>query len=204
MLKVFLTLVLTALTALSSTKAVYPIWQPISLHGTDVTSVPGMESGVEFGVIMSRPMVLSGALPEALVYAVGLSHQLASIGTYEEKEANLLVLYNIKVEPTLNDKGLLIVFDLSKMTTPEDMEVSARDAIKLSIKAIKKTLQSYADAHLRKDLKCAISIEGLSEKNQSFREFGEQFDLKVPAVEPLIEEPEEDLPGEKEPEVRKF
>lgn len=195
---------LTALTAFSSTKAVYPIWQPISLHGTDVTSVPGMESGVDFGVIMSRPMVLSGALPETLIYAVGLSHQLSSIGTYEEKEANLLVLYNIKLEPTLNDKGLLIIFDLSKMVTPEEMEVGARDAIKLSIKAIKKTLQAYADAHLRKDLKCAISIEGLTQKNQSFRELGEQFEVKVPEQEPLIEEPEEDLPDEKQPEVRKF
>ncbi|GAA5494308.1 hypothetical protein Rhal01_00468 [Rubritalea halochordaticola] len=204
MLKTLTVLIATALTAFSSTKAVYPVWQPISLHGTDVDGVPGMESGVAFGVVMSRPMVLSGALPEALVCAVGLQHQMQSIGTYEEKEANLLVLYNISVQPTLNDKGLLIVFDLSKIVTPEDMEVGARDSIKLAVTAIKKTLQAYADAHLRKDLKCAISIEGLGPKNQSFRELGEQFVIKVPKIEPLIEEPEDEDELPTEGEIRKF
>lgn len=179
---------MVSLPLFGSTKAVYPVWQPISLHGTDVTSVPGFETDVDFGVVMSRPVIISGALPEALVYAVAVSHKLPSVGDFVAKENNLLVLFNIKVDPTMTEEGLSIVFDLSALQIPDDMEVSVRDALKLGVRALKSTLQSYADAHLHKNLPCVINIKGLTAKNQSFRELAERFVIEVP-VRPEEQEP---------------
>jgi|GEM_PF-581319 hypothetical protein len=142
----------------SSTKSVYRVWQPISLHGTDVSSVIGKESGVDYTVLMSRPVVLSGALPEDLVYAVALKHQLASIGRYDEKEANLIALSKIKLHAQLGDDGLLVTVNISGATVPKEVEVSLFNAVKLSIDALKMTLEHYSAAYLQEGMACSIVV----------------------------------------------
>lgn len=161
MIKKILTLlfVLSSL-AQASTKSVYRVWQPISLHGTDVSSVLGKESGVDYTVLMSRPVVLSGALPEDLVYAVALKHQLARIGGYDEPEANLIALSKIKLRAQLTDNGLLVTVDVSGAKVPKEVEVSLFDVVKLSVNAIKMTIQNYGAAYLQEGLPCTIMITG--------------------------------------------
>ena len=144
--------------AFSSTKSVCRVWQPISLHGTDVSSVLGKESGVDYTVLMSRPVVLSGALPEDLVYAVALHHQLASIGGYDEKEANLIALCKIKLRAQLTEDGLLVSLDVSGATVPKEVEVSLYDVVKLSVDALKMTLEDYSAAYLQEGMACAILV----------------------------------------------
>ena len=187
-IRVFGIIAALTMSVMGSTNAVYPVWQPISLHGTDVTSVPGKESNVEFGAVMSRPLVVSGALPEALVYAIALGHEMQSIGMYDKKECNLLALYNVGVEPTMNEDKLTVVFDLSKASAPEEMEVNLRGTIVLGIEALKLTLAHYAEAHLHKDITCVIRVEGLTEKNQTYRNLGEKFVVRAPEEE-VFEEP---------------
>ncbi len=143
---------------LASTKSVYRVWQPISLHGTDVSSVLGKESGVDYTVLISRPVVLSGALPEDLVYAVALKHQLASIGSYDEKEANLIALTNIKLRAQLTDEGLLVTLDVSEAAVPNEVEVSLYNVVKLSIDALQMTLEDYSAAYLQEGMSCAINV----------------------------------------------
>ncbi len=159
MIKRILTLVLvTSGMALSSTKSVCRVWQPISLHGTDVSSVLGKESGVDYTVLMSRPVVLSGALPEDLVYAVALKHQLASIGGYDEKEAHLIALSKIKLRAQLTDDGLLVTVDVSGAVVPKEVEVSLFNVVKLSIAALKMTLEDYSAAYLEEGMSCSILV----------------------------------------------
>ncbi len=159
MIKRILALILvTSGVAFSSTKSVCRVWQPISLHGTDVSSVLGKESGVDYTVLMSRPVVLSGALPEDLVYAVALKHQLASIGGYAEKEANLIALSKIKLSAQFNDDGLLVTVDVSGAAVPKGVEVSLYNVVKLSIEALKMTLEDYSAAYLEEGMSCAILV----------------------------------------------
>jgi hypothetical protein len=144
----------------ASTKSVYEVWQPISLHGTDVSSVLGKESGVDYTVLMSRPVVLSGALPEDLVYAVGLKHQLARVGGYDQPEANLIALSNIKLRAQLTDNGLLVTVDTSAAKVPKEVEVSLFNVVKLSVDAIRMTIQDYGAAYLQEGLSCSIIVTG--------------------------------------------
>lgn len=160
-----LLLVLSSLTQ-ATTKSVYRVWQPISLHETDVSSVLGKESGVDYTVLMSRPVVLSGALPEDLVYAVALKHQLASIGSYDEPEANLIALSKIKLRAQLTDNGLVVTVDVSGAKVPKEVEVSLFDVVKLSVAAIKMTMQDYGTAYLQEGLSCSILVTGDEEGPQ--------------------------------------
>ncbi|MFC4994610.1 hypothetical protein [Rubritalea tangerina] len=175
--KVFILLALIAGFASGSTKSVYRVWQPLSLHGTDITSVMGKESGVDYTVLMSRPVVLSGALPEDLINAVALSHKLASIGGYDEPEANLIVLAKLKLAAVYGDQGLLVTVDVTNAEVPKELEVSLSDVVKLSVAALKKTIQDYGAAYLREGMPCAIlvasdkkgpQIEQLSKLSQRF------------------------------------
>jgi len=152
--------------AQASTKSVYRVWQPISLHGTDVSSVLGKESGVDYTVLMSRPVVLSGALPEDLVYAVALKHQLVSIGGYGEPEANLIALSKIKLRAQLTDNGLLVTVDVSGALVPKEVDVSLFNVVKLSVEAIKMTVQDYGAAYLQEGLSCSILVTGEEEGPQ--------------------------------------
>ncbi|MEO1856314.1 MAG: hypothetical protein ABGY95_02965 [Rubritalea sp.] len=156
--KIIAFILVTSGVAFSTTKSVYRVWQPISLHGTDVSSVQGKESGVDYTVLMSRPVVLSGALPEDLVYAVALKHQLASIGGYSVKEANLMSLSKIKLHAQLTDDVLLVSLDISGAKVPKDVDVSLYNVVKLSIDALKMTLEDYTAAYLQEGMSCAILV----------------------------------------------
>ena len=82
-------------TAIASTITIVPVFEPISLHGTD-----GDEAISEIGAalqasVMSRPMALTGAFPEVLVDAIRSPHLIpTNHPNYKVEEANLLVLCN--------------------------------------------------------------------------------------------------------------
>ena len=156
--RIFTLMLVTSGLAFASTKSVYRVWQPISLHGTDASSVLGKESGVDYTVVMSRPVVLSGALPEDLVHAVAMKHQLASIGGYAEKEANLITISGIKLRSQLKGEGLLVTLDVSGAMVPKDVEVSLFNVVKLTIDALKMTLKDYSAAYLEEGLSCTILV----------------------------------------------
>jgi len=156
---------------MASVREVITVYQPLSFHGTDTGEVKGSEV-IQAGV---RPtsMVLSGAMPEVLVSAVAASHRLESIGGYDTKENNLLVLCRITLDATVEDGGLFIHFDLKDLSLPEEVEIDARTILKLSIDALKKTLQNYFEDS-EGEQKYQILIEGTSEKNHSLKDLSEK------------------------------
>lgn len=151
----------------ATTKSVCKVWQPLSLYGTDVVSVLGAESGVDYAVVLSRPMVLSGALPEALIYAVVSRHKMATNSSYSEEEANLAKLYNFTIETNYEGNQLEVSVDTSKVVQPPYVDVSKEDALKLTVTALQMTIEEYGKAYLESPMKCSIKVVGAESAEQS-------------------------------------
>ena len=89
---------LLASAALATTITVVPIFEPLSLHGTDGDEAISEIGGTLQASVMSRPMALTGAFPEVLVDAIRNPHLIPTNNpNYKVQEANLLVLCNIGI-----------------------------------------------------------------------------------------------------------
>lgn len=170
----------------ASTNNVYQVWQALSLSGTDVQGVEGHESGVANAVVMSRPVVLSGAIPEDLVYAVMLPHKMISIGRYAQQEANLAMLTGIQTQVDFDGEALKIVIDVSKIHRGEGVGIALEDVITLTCQAIEKTLQQYAKANLGADVECSFIVQDKQQKRQQFERLS--YKLTLRGVEGKAEE----------------
>lgn len=159
----------------ATTVEVLPVFQPISLHGTDMDhEFQGKHIQAR---VFSSPMVLSGAMPESLVEAIAKPHRMPPINNYDEKESNLLVLYGIGLSASLEDEALMVTFDLSKMKAPDQVELAVRTVLELSISALKKTLTEYH--HSENDpMKVQIVIAGTTAKLASLRDLSSKFVIK--------------------------
>ena len=170
----FLTLILaSASLASATTLEVLQVFQPISLHGTDVDHE--FQGDAVQARIFARPMVLSGAMPENLVGAIATPHRMPATFNYDVKECNLLALFQVDVVGIMDDAGeLKVSFNLAKMKAPEEVDLSIRTVLKLSIQALKKTLADYHHPE-NKPLKVKVVIEGTTEKNSSLRDLSGRF-----------------------------
>ena len=157
----------------ATTLEVLEVFQPISLHETDmVHEFLGEDIQAR---IFSRPLVLSGAMPEGLVSAVASPHQLPAVDNYEVRECILLALYKVALNGDFDDKDALVVtFDLKEMKAPEEVDLSIRKVLQLSIKALRKTLVSYHHPE-NGPLKVRVVIAGTKEGNASLKDLGTSF-----------------------------
>ena len=161
--------------ASATTLEVVRIFQPLSLHGTDVDY--DFEGEPVQARVLSKPMVLSGALPEGLVTAVAAPHQMPPVPNYGESECNLLCLYNLKMTGEMTGEAKLkVVIDLSHNKVPKDVEISLRTVLKLSISALKRTLNDYHSAE-NKPLKVSVEFAGLDRKTASLRDLAGKFQI---------------------------
>src|SRR5436190_1882934 len=117
--------------ASASTISVQPVFEPISLYGTD-----GDEAISEIGEalqasVMSRPMALSGAMPEDLIHAIRSPHLLPTNNpNYKVQEVNLLVLCNIGITGEMTEEGLTVRFNVSQLAIPADVDLTTRQILK--------------------------------------------------------------------------
>lgn len=154
------------------THEVHPIFQALSLHGTDI--------GEEFNgeVIQARvtqfPAVVVGALPEALVDQIVAPHKLPGPDSYKVPEANLLVLCGIELKSEMAAEGLVCTFDLKGLKIPEGVDVSTRVVLKLAIEAVKDTLHTYY-LESQASQKVVIEITGTSAKNAALKDLKSSF-----------------------------
>jgi hypothetical protein len=162
--------------ASATTLEVLQVFQPISLHGTDVDYE--FEGEHIQARVFSRPMVLSGAMPENLVAAIASPHCIPASSNYEVKESNLLALYKVDLHALLSEEKVLVVtFDLSKMKGAAGVELPSRTVLRLSIAALKQTLSDYHHAQ-NAPLKVRIAIAGTNEKNVSLKDLSGSFMIK--------------------------
>ncbi|HEY8961360.1 MAG TPA: hypothetical protein VIM57_04080, partial [Luteolibacter sp.] len=78
--------------AQATTITVVPVFEPLSLHGTDVDEVIAETGEALQATVMPRPMALTGAFPEVLIESIRSPHKIPTNNpNYKTTEANLLV-----------------------------------------------------------------------------------------------------------------
>jgi len=162
----------------ASTIMVVPVFEPLSLHGTDGDeAVSDTGEGLQANV-MSRPMALSGANPEMLVEAIRTAHLIPTNNpNYTVKETNLLVLANVGISCEMKPEGLMARLDVSQLAIPLDVDLTARQILKLCIVAVKRTLEEYQKEQTE-NLPVSILIDGATEGKSGLKDLAVTFTIK--------------------------
>ena len=146
--------------ARATTVMVVPIFEPLSLHGTDGDDAISDTGEALQACVMSRPMALTGAFPEVLVDAIRSPHLIPTNNpNYKVQETNLLVLSNIGISGEMTPEGLTVRFDVAQLAIPAEVDLTARQILKLAIVALRKTLEDY-QAPQNQPLAVTLVIEG--------------------------------------------
>lgn len=162
----------------ATTLSVVPIFEPITLHGTDVDEAVSETGEALQATVIARPMALSGAFPETLVDAVRTAHRLPTNDpNYGVTEVNLLVLCRVGVAAEIVDQKLRVRLDVADMEIPEGIDLTERQVIKLAIVAIRKTLEAYQKPQ-PDHLDVAISILGAEGERQGLEELECRFEIE--------------------------
>lgn len=141
---VLLACLLASFPASATTIMVVPVFEPLSLHGTDGDEAISDTGEALQACVMSRPKALTGAMPEVLVESIRSPHLIPSNNpNYTVQEANLLVLANIGINAELTPAGLTITLDVAQLSIPPEVDLTARQILKLAIVALRKTLEDY-------------------------------------------------------------
>ncbi|MFN6016495.1 MAG: hypothetical protein ACK49N_02875 [Verrucomicrobiota bacterium] len=168
---------LLCIKAPASTISVVPIFEPLSLQGTDVDEAVSDSGESLQACIASRPMAMSGDFPEALVEAIRSPHLLPSNNpNYKVQEANLLVLCNITIDAEMTRDGLDARIDVSQLAIPPEVDLTARQILKLAIGALRKTLEAY-QLPLKKPLNVYLAIVGADDAKSHLRDLASRFTL---------------------------
>ena len=163
---------------MASTITVVPIYEPISLHGTDADDELLDVGEALLATVMPRSMALSGAFPETLVESIRHPHKIPSnTPNYKVEEANLLVLCDIGIEAELTEEQLIIRLDVSKIKIPEEVDLTSRQVLRLTLIAIRKTLEDYQRPQPI-PLKVSVAIVGTDESTDSLRDLAIQFTMR--------------------------
>lgn len=165
----------------ATTLEVFEVYQPLSLHGTDVDEeMPGFSRPLQVG-IMSRPMVIQGAAPEALVAAVAQPHRLLSLSrpaAYNQPEANLLVLCGLDLSAKLEGRHCIIKLNVSKMVVPPQLDLAPKEVVLLVRLAVEKTLKKYYRAQFD-EIHIEFRIDGVQNHEQrALRQVERRFTIK--------------------------
>ena len=166
--------------ARATTIMVVPIFEPLSLQGTDGDDALSDTGDALQACVMSRPMALTGAFPEVLVDAIRSPHLIpTNQPNYKVQETNLLVLCNIGISGTMAAGGLTVRLDVAQLTIPPQVDLTSRQILKLTVVAVRKTLEEYQRPQTQ-PLAVTLIIEGTGEANSGLRDLGTHFVLGEP------------------------
>jgi hypothetical protein len=161
----------------ATTIMVVPVYEPLSLQGTDGDEAISDTGEALQACVMARPMALSGAFPEVLVEAVRSRHRIPTNNpNYQVREANLLVLAGIGIDAELGTAGLSVIMDVSQMSIPPEVDLTARQILRLAIVALRKTLEPY-QAPQSEPLEVRFSVVGTDQNNAGLRELDCSFTI---------------------------
>ena len=161
--------------ATASTIMVVPIYEPLSLHGTDGDEAISDVGDALQASVMPRPMALTGAFPEVLIDAIRSPHTIpTNHPNYKVMEANLLVLCNISISGEMTEDGLAVRLDVTTLAIPADVDLTTRQILKLAIIAIRKTLEDYQRPQPQ-PLNVTLTIDGADEAKAGLRDLGTTF-----------------------------
>ena len=153
------------------------MYQPLSLHGTDGAGDDEQLEEVLQASVMSRPMAVSGAIPEDLVNAVAEPYKIQSNSpAYAVPEANLIVLCRLGLTTEMRDERLVVRFDLSNFTIPKEIDLSSRQVLRLAITAVRKTLEHYY-SQIEEDLEWQVLITGTNDGTASLKDLSTKYTI---------------------------
>lgn len=166
----------------ATTIMVVPIFEPLSLHGTDGDEAISDTGEALQACVMSRPMALTGASPEVLVESIRSTHLIPTNNpNYKVQEANLLVLANIGIRADMAAEGLTVTMDVSQLSIPPEVDLTARQILKLAIVALRKTLEEYQRPQPN-PLAVTLVIEGADESRAGLLDLNVSFVIgEIPA-----------------------
>ncbi len=164
--------------ASASTISVVPVFQPLTLHGTDVDGAL-LEVGEALqATVLARPMALSGAFPEDIVTAIKMPHQLpTNTPNYKVTEANLVILCGLDLSATLGEEGLAIVVDATRLQVPAEIDLTEKQVVKLLLVAVRKTLEAHHGQQVG-GLRVSISISGAEGPREGLKELESKFTIE--------------------------
>lgn len=166
----------------ATTITVVPIFEPLSLHGTDGDDAISEIGEALQATVMARPMALTGAFPEVLVDSIRTPHAIPTNNpNYEVGEANLLVLCKIGISGEMSESGLLIRFDVTELAIPAEVDLTSRQVLKLAIVAIRRTLEAY-QAPQTQPLPVSVVVEGADEGTAPLKDLALTFTIGTPAA----------------------
>jgi hypothetical protein len=163
--------------AMGTTIMVVPVFEPLSLHGTDGDEAISDTGEALQACVMSRPMAMTGAFPEVLVDAIRSPHAIPTNNpNYQVKETNLLLLCGIGISGEMTTEGLVVRLDVAKLAIPPEVDLTARQILKLAIVAVRKTLDEYQKAQTQA-LAVSLVIEGADETRANLLDLGARFEV---------------------------
>jgi len=166
---------LLVVNAPATTITVVPVFEPLSLHGTDGDDAISDIGEALQATVMQRPMAMTGAFPEVLVDAIRSPHQIPTNNpNYEVQEANLLVLCNVGISGEMTETGLLVRLDVSQLSIPEEVDLTSRQVLNLAIVALRKTLEEYQRPQPQA-LEVSVVVEGAVEGKAPLRDMAVKF-----------------------------
>jgi hypothetical protein len=161
----------------ATTISVVPVFEPLSMHGTDVDEgITDIGEALQ-ATVASRPMALTGAFPEALIDSIRTPHKFPTNSpNYKVEEVNLLVLCNIGISSETTEDGLKVRLNIQHLVVPEGVDLTARQVLKLALVAIRKTLEEYQKPQTE-PLKVNVLIEGISDGTASLKDLETNYAL---------------------------
>ncbi|MFD2256400.1 hypothetical protein ACFSSA_06925 [Luteolibacter algae] len=162
----------------ATTISVIPVHEPLSLHGTDVDDIISDTGEALQATVLPRPMALTGAFPEVLVEAIRTPHLIPTNNpNYRVSESNLLVLCNVGIAAQMTEEGLLVTMNLSELEIPQEVDITSRQLLKLTLVALQRTLEEYHKPQTD-PLKVTVAIDGTTEKNATLKDLEVTFTLE--------------------------
>ena len=143
-MKLLLAFLLLPLIARATTTTVAPVHEPLSLHGADNDEITTEVGEALQACVMARPMALTGDFPETLVRSIRTPHAFPTNNpNYQVRETNLLILADITLDAQSTEQGLIVRIVCHNMKIPPEVDLTARQILRLTIVAIRKTLEDY-------------------------------------------------------------
>ena len=167
----------------ATTIMVVPVFEPLSLQGTDGDEAISDTGAALQASVMSRPMALTGAFPEILVDAIRSPHLIPTNNpNYKVQETNLLVLCNIGISGTMSSTGLTVRLDVAQLVIPPSVDLTSRQILKLTLVAVRKTIEEYQRPQTQ-PITVTVVIEGTGEAKTGLRDLSTRFVIGVPQTE---------------------
>ena len=175
--KTLIALIALSLPLAATTISVVPVYEPLSMHGTDVDEGITDTGEALQATVASRPMALTGAFPEVLMESIRSPHKFPSNNpNYKVEEVNLLVLCNIGISAEMTEDGLDVRLNVAALTVPEGVDLTARQVLKLAMVAIRKTLEEYQRPQTE-PLKVNVIIEGVDDGTATLKDLDAGYTL---------------------------